>query len=87
MIVRNLYLVSGIKYYPAYQGDSGEEHVNLLVPAQSDDDAKKKAEETNFIDEISDASLLYTVIEGCGMSDLGVWEAVEGFDTDLIYRI
>lgn len=29
MIVKNLYLVTGIKYYDSYQGDSGEE--KLLV--------------------------------------------------------
>ena len=87
MIVKNLYLVTGIKYYKSYQGDSGEERVKLLVPAMNKDDAKKSITKTDYIDEISDVRLLYEVIEGCGLSENGVWEATDGIDDEMIYSI
>ena len=87
MIVRNLYLVKGIKYYGAYQGDSAEEIVKLLVPEVSPEAAHDRAEITGLIDEISEVRLLYEVIEGCGLSENGIWEAVEGFDTEQIYKV
>ena len=87
MIVKNLYLVKGIKYYPSYQGDSGEETVNLLIPADSSESAKASAENTGAIDEISCVQHLYEVLEGCGCGKNGVWEVTDGFDTETIYKI
>lgn len=81
MIVKNLYLVTGIKYYDAYQGDSGEEHVKLLVPAVDEDTAKKAAYETMNIDEITNVRLLYKITKCDG------YEEIEGLDNETIYLI
>ena len=87
MIVKNLYLVTGIKYYDAYQGDSGEEYVKLLVPAVDEDAAKKVAYESKRIDELTNVRLLYEITTGCGWGPSGVWEELDGLDDDIIYSI
>ena len=87
MIVKNLYLVTGIKYYGAYQGDSGEEHVKLLVPAVDEDAAKKAAYESEYMDELTNVRLLYEITTGCGWGKNGVWEETDGLDDDIIYSI
>ena len=87
MIVKNLYLVTGIKYYRAYQGDSGEEHIKLLVPAVDEDAAKKAAYETKCVDELTNVRLLYEIATGCGWGKNGVWEETDGLDNDIIYSI
>jgi hypothetical protein len=87
MIHTKLYLVKGIKYYTAWQGDSGEETVKLLVPAGNEEEAKKTAFDMGKIDELINVRLLYEVVEGCGWGKNGVWEVVDGFDGDIIYSI
>ena len=87
MIVKNLYLVTGIKYYDSYQGDSGEERVKLLVPAVDEDAAKETAYESKCIDELTNVRLLYEIIEGTGWGPSGVWEETEGLDNEIIYSI
>lgn len=87
MIVKNLYLVTGIKYYDSYQGDSNEEHIKLLVPAVDEDAAKKAAYETKCIDELTNVRLLYEITTGCGWGNSGVWEEIDGLDNDVIYSI
>ena len=51
MTKSSLYLITGIKKYPAYVGDSNEEWVKLLVPGNDVIDAKKNLE-TLFPDRI-----------------------------------
>ncbi len=87
MIVKNLYLVTGIKRYTAYQGDSGEEHVKLLIPAVDEDAAKKAAYESKYMDELTNVRLLYEITTGCGWGENGVWEETDGLDDDIIYSI
>ena len=85
MIVKNLYLVTGIKYYLGYQGDSGEEHVKVLVPAVDKDAAKKAA--YFYMDKLTNVRLLYEITTGCGWGKDGVWEETDGLDDDIIYSI
>lgn len=87
MIYTKLYLVKGIKYYTAWQGDSGEETVRLLVPVSNEEEAKKTAFDIGKIDELTSVRLLYEVVEGCGWGKNGVWEVVDGFDGDMIYTV
>lgn len=87
MIVKNLYLVTGIKYYDSYQGDSGEEHIKLLVPAVDEDAAKKAAYETKCIDELTNVRLLYEITTGPGWGKNGVWEETEGLDDEDIISL
>ena len=87
MIVKNLYLVAGIKRYAAYQGDSGEEHIKLLIPAVDEDAAKKAAYESKYVDELTNVRLLYEITTGCGWGPSGVWEETDGLDDDIIYSI
>ena len=87
MIVKNLYLVTGIKYYASYQGDSSEERVKLLVPAVDEDAAKKVTYESKYIDELTNVRLLYEITTGCGWGKSGVWEETDGLDNDIIYSI
>ena len=72
-----LYLVKGIKFYKAWQGDSGEEIVKLLVPANDEKTAKDRAMESGKVDEVAYAKLIYEVVEGCNLVN-GVWDAVSG---------
>ena len=61
MTKSSLYLITGIKKYPAYVGDSNEEWVKLLVPGNDCVDVKKNLE-TQFphrIDEIKGIKHLY----------------------------
>jgi len=87
MIVKNLYLATGIKYYGSYQGDSGEERVKLLVPAVNEDAAKKAACESEYIDELTNVRLLYEITTGCGWGRNGVWEETDGFDDEDIINL
>ena len=41
MVKSGLYLVTGVKKYPAYTGDSNEEWVKLLVPGDDCVDARE----------------------------------------------
>ena len=61
MTKNGLYLVTGIKKYPAYTGDSTEEWVKLLVPGNDVIDAKKNLETLlpDRIDMIKGVKLLY----------------------------
>ena len=86
MIVKNLYLVTGIKHYDAYQGDSAQEYIKLLVPADDEDTAKKAAYETKMIDELTNVRLLYNV-NFVLFGDNGNWEKTVGLDSDIIYSI
>ena len=90
MIVTNLYLITCVKDYPAFTGDSCSEVVKLLVPANS----KKEAEEyiiknrVKFgIDRISGSKLLYKISEGCGYDSNGNWSVFGGLDSDEIYKV
>ena len=90
MIVTNLYLITCVKDYPAFTGDSCSGVVKLLVPANS----KKEAEEYIIknhirfgIDRISDSKLLYEIFEGCGYDECGNWSMINGLDSDEIYEI
>lgn len=87
MIYTKLYLVKGIKYYPAWQGDSGEEIVKILVPASNEEDATKTAFDTGKMDELTSVCLLYEIIEGCGKDGNDVWRIVSGLDGDMIYTV
>lgn len=87
MIVKNLYLVTGVKYYNSYQGDSGEEHVKLLVPAVDEEAAKKAAHESKCMDIFTNIRLLYEITTGCGWGSSGAWEEIDGLDDDIIYSI
>lgn len=86
MIKNRLYLVTGIKYYGAYQGDPCEEIVKLLVPADDEEDARKSIR-PNSMDEITSINLLYEVVEGCGYDENGCWSIMNGFDGDAIFNI
>ena len=59
-----LYLITGIKKYPSYVGDSNEEYVKLLVPGNDVIDAKKNLETLlpGRIDMIKGVKHLY---DGC----------------------
>ena len=90
MIVDKLYLVTCKKDYPAFTGDSTEEIIKLLVPAQS-----KKAAEDNVIarkidlgiDRISDSVLLYETVDGQGRGKDGNWKVIQGFNSEQIIRV
>lgn len=87
MIYTKLYLVKGIKYYTAWQGDSGEETVKLLVPAGNEEDAKKTAFDAGVVDKLTRVCLLYEIIEGYGKDENGVWKIVSGLDGDKVYTV
>ena len=88
MFVTKLYLVSGTKIYPPYQGDPMVERVKLLVPATSADAARKAVEDKKtLIDKITGVTFLYEVMEGCGSDENGTWNVINGLDSDTIYSI
>ena len=61
MVKSGLYLITGIKKYPTYTGDTSEEYVKLLVPGNDCVDVKEnlKTQFPNRIDEIKGIKHLY----------------------------
>lgn len=88
MFVTKLYLVSGTKIYPPYQGDPMEERVKLLVPATSREEVENVVlKKKELIDKITGITLLYEVMEGCGSDENGTWRVINGLDSDTIYSV
>ena len=82
MIKSKLYLVTGIKYYGAYQGDSAEEIIKYIIPADSMAEAHLIADESLQIDKVTSVKLLYEIVTGMGWDDNKTWREIEGFDGD-----
>lgn len=59
--MRTLYLVKGVKKYPAFTGDSCEEVIKMLVPAIDVFNAEQQALNSSFIDEVKYIEELYPV--------------------------
>ncbi len=90
MIVTNLYLITCVKDYPAFTGDSCSEVVKLLVPANSKTEAEEYIIKNRVkfgIDRISGSKFLYELSEGCGYDSNGNWSVFNGFDSDKIYKV
>ena len=88
MIKKSLYLVTGIKRYPAFTGDNNTEYVKLLVPADSASEAwdSVKKNQPNIIDEFKGSRKLYDVTEGTVKVD-GFWEIGYGFEEGTIINL
>ena len=87
MVKTSLYLISGIKHYPAYIGDSAEETVNVLVPGDGPEDVKLslQTKHPDWIDEVKSVQLLYYVHEGCKQDTNGKWYVVDGIQAGEMY--
>jgi len=88
MIVKRIYLAVGIKYYDAYQGDPNEELIKMIIPANSEEEARETVKQhPEAMDELTSVKLIYELTEGCGWGKNGVWEVTEGVDSELIYFV
>jgi hypothetical protein len=68
--MKNLYLVPGVKYYPAYEGDTASEHIKVIVPASSEEEAEQRALDSEKIDEVTDNTRILYLLKNEDFADI-----------------
>jgi len=90
MVVTKLYLVVGIKNYPAYTGDSIEETVKVLVPANDEKSAVDtlKLKHPEWVDEVKSIKELYFIQDGCSFDEYRRrWDLCTGISDNEIFNL
>lgn len=66
-VYSKIYFISGTKNYLPFQGDTCEEVVHVIVPADDEDSAISDVMKNEMIDNILNVQQLYEVLPGvCG---------------------
>ena len=88
MTEQSIYLVSGIKNYPSYTGDSNVEYVRFISSGTSFDAAVKNVKDKypDAMDEVKKVIKVYTIAEKCIKDEDGFWDTAFCVD-DAAYNL